>query len=93
MIEVIEPIKESLDYMIEKYSEKTTLLRIANLEIERLKTSTDSHDNALRCLAEIQDLADTIVDAESADASVREIMYHSWLYRAKQIVGNGVHKF
>lgn len=39
-------------------------------------------------IAELEDLAQSIIDAESADPSTRMLMYHSWLHRAKQLKGS-----
>tara|TARA_R110000851_G_scaffold288887_1_gene442980 strand:- start:597 stop:980 length:384 start_codon:yes stop_codon:yes gene_type:complete len=44
MIEVIEPIKESLDYMLEQYQQKTKMLYSANLEIDRLNALLDKNN-------------------------------------------------
>lgn len=36
-------------------------------------------------IAELEDLAQSIIDAESADPSVRVLMYHAWLHTAKRL--------
>lgn len=36
-------------------------------------------------IAELGDLAQSIIDSESADPSVRVLMYHAWVHRAKKL--------
>jgi len=40
-------------------------------------------------IAEMEDLAQMIIDAESADGYARLAMYYSWLHRAKQLKEQG----
>jgi hypothetical protein len=39
-------------------------------------------------IAELEDLAQMIIDADSADEGVRPMMYHVWLCKAQRLLGS-----
>jgi hypothetical protein len=41
-----------------------------------------------RRIAELEDLAQMIIDADSADEGVRPMMYHVWLFKAQRLLGS-----
>jgi hypothetical protein len=39
-------------------------------------------------ITELEDLAQMIIDADSADEGVRPMMYHVWLFKAQRLLGS-----
>jgi hypothetical protein len=71
--------------------QSNAIKRITELESKcelsaRCNKELDKTNNQLEeRIAELEDLAQMIIDADSADERLRPMMYHVWLFKAKAL--------
>ena len=68
---------------------ESLLLISSMLEKENKPTLAHDVESAVERIAELEDLAQMIIDAESADLRVLPLMYQAWLHKAKALQEKG----